>query len=47
MFTSLVQFFTPKGKILFFPLFDRAAENVVAMAELLKKRFVRYCFNQY
>jgi uncharacterized protein Yka (UPF0111/DUF47 family) len=37
MFSALVNFFTPKGKMLFFPLFDRAAQNVVAMAELLKK----------
>lgn len=36
MFTALVHFFTPKGKILFFPLFDRATANVVTMAELLK-----------
>ena len=37
MFNKLIQFFTPKGKKLFFPLFDDAAQNVVAMAELLKK----------
>ncbi|MVN22007.1 DUF47 domain-containing protein [Mucilaginibacter arboris] len=37
MFSALVKFFTPKGKMLFFPLFDHAAQNVVAMAELLKK----------
>jgi uncharacterized protein Yka (UPF0111/DUF47 family) len=37
MFDSLIQFFTPKGKKLFFPLFDHAAQNVVTMAELLKK----------
>ena len=37
MFSALVNFFTPKGKVLFFPLFDHAAQNVVAMAELLKK----------
>jgi uncharacterized protein Yka (UPF0111/DUF47 family) len=37
MFNSLIQFFTPKGKKLFFPLFDHAAQNVVTMAELMKK----------
>lgn len=37
MFSTLVQFFTPRGKTLFFPLFDHATENVVAMAQLLKK----------
>lgn len=36
MFSTIVEYFTPKGKKLFFPLFDHAAENVVAMAELLK-----------
>ncbi len=37
MFKTLVQYFTPKGKILFFPLFDHATENVVAMATLLRQ----------
>ncbi len=36
MFATLVQYFTPKGKKLFFPLFDHATQNVVTMAELLK-----------
>lgn len=36
MFNTLVRYFTPKGKVLFFPLLDRATENVVVMAELLK-----------
>ncbi len=36
MFTSFINFFTPRGKTLFFPLFDHAASNVVVMAELLK-----------
>ena len=36
MFATLVEYFTPKGKKLFFPLFDHAAENVVTMAELLR-----------
>ncbi|RYY29682.1 MAG: DUF47 family protein, partial [Sphingobacteriaceae bacterium] len=37
MFGTLVQYFTPRGKKLFFPLFDHATQNVVTMAELLKK----------
>lgn len=37
MFSTLVQYFTPRGKKLFFPLFDQATQNVVAMAEMLKK----------
>ncbi len=37
MFSTLVQYFTPRGKKLFFPLFDQATQNVVSMAELLKK----------
>ncbi len=37
MFSTIVQYFTPKGKKLFFPLFDHATQNVVLMAELLKK----------
>lgn len=37
MFSTLVQYFTPRGKKLFFPLFDHATQNVVSMAELLKK----------
>lgn len=35
MFDTLIQYFTPKGKKLFFPLFDHATENVVTMAKLL------------
>lgn len=37
MFNTLVQYFTPKGKTIFFSLFDRATENAVAMAEFLKE----------
>lgn len=37
MFNAIIRYFTPKGKKLFFPLFDHAAQNVVEMAELLKK----------
>lgn len=37
MFSAIINFFTPKGKKLFFPLFDHATQNVVEMAELLKK----------
>ncbi|WP_419800649.1 DUF47 domain-containing protein [Mucilaginibacter sp.] len=37
MFSTLIQYFTPRGKKLFFPLFDQATQNVVAMAEMLKK----------
>ena len=36
MFDTLVQYFTPKGKKLFFPLLDRATQNIVDMAQLLK-----------
>ena len=36
MFGTLVQYFTPRGKKLFFPLFDQATQNVVTMAEMLK-----------
>ncbi len=36
MFSTIAEFFTPKGKKLFFPLLDHATQNVVAMAELLK-----------
>lgn len=36
MLSTLVKYFTPRGKIIFFPLFDQAAENVVTMAKLLQ-----------
>ncbi|MGI4021070.1 MAG: DUF47 domain-containing protein [Janthinobacterium lividum] len=36
MLNTLIQYFTPRGKIIFFPLFDKAAENVVTMAKLLQ-----------
>ncbi|RYE35949.1 MAG: DUF47 domain-containing protein [Sphingobacteriaceae bacterium] len=37
MFGTLVQYFTPRGKKLFFPLFDQATKNVVTMAEMLQR----------
>ncbi|MGI4805490.1 MAG: DUF47 domain-containing protein [Janthinobacterium lividum] len=37
MFSTLIDYFTPKGKKLFFPLLDHATQNVVTMAEMLKK----------